>query len=92
LAWALRQRGMPARQVTVDCETPMLLPPDLLDRVPADHLVPFMIDVIGELIGKSVVHQMTSGSVGVRGFKEPPEGPDGVAAAEGGGGSGATHG
>ena len=35
---------MPARYVTVDRETPMLLPPDLRDWVPADHLVHFMID------------------------------------------------
>ena len=40
---------MPARYVTVDRETPMLLPPDLRDLVPADHLVHFVIDAIGEL-------------------------------------------
>jgi hypothetical protein len=40
---------MPARYVTVDRETPMLLPPDLRDWVPADHLVHFMIDAVGEL-------------------------------------------
>ena len=39
---------MPARYVTVDRETPMLLPPDLRDWVPADHLVHFVIDAIGE--------------------------------------------
>ncbi len=40
---------MPARYVTVDRETPMLLPPDLRDWVPADHLVHFVIDASGEL-------------------------------------------
>ncbi len=34
---------MPARYVTVDRETPMLLPPDLRDWVPADHLLHFVI-------------------------------------------------
>jgi uncharacterized SAM-dependent methyltransferase len=33
LSWALRHKGMPARYVTVDRETPMLLPPDLRDWV-----------------------------------------------------------
>ena len=49
MVWALRQRGMPARYVTVDRETPMLLPPDLRDWVPAEHLVHFVIDAVGEL-------------------------------------------
>jgi hypothetical protein len=40
----MRPRGMPARYVTVDRETPMLLVPDLRDWVPADHLVHFVID------------------------------------------------
>jgi hypothetical protein len=40
---------MPARYVTVDRETPMLLPPDLRDWVPADHLVHFVIDAIGSV-------------------------------------------
>ena len=47
--WVLRPRGLPARHVTVNRETPMLLPPDLRAWVPADHLVPFMIDAVGEL-------------------------------------------
>ncbi len=34
LAQGVRQRGMPARDVTVDRETPPLLPPDLGDWGP----------------------------------------------------------
>ncbi len=38
-----------ARFVNIDRETPLLLPPDLRDWVPAGHLVHFVIDAIGEL-------------------------------------------
>ena len=54
---------MPARYVTVDRETPMLLPPDLRDWVPADHLVHFVIDAIGELdVRMARVNEQGSGS------------------------------
>ena len=54
---------MPARYVTVDRETPMLLPPDLRDWVPADHLVHFMIDAVGELdVRTARVNEQGSGS------------------------------
>jgi transposase len=54
---------MPARYVTVDRETPMLLPPDLRDWVPADHLVHFVIDAVGELdVGMACVNEQGSGS------------------------------
>ena len=33
----------------MDGETPMLLPPDLREWVPANHLVHFVINAIGEL-------------------------------------------
>ncbi len=49
LARVLRQTGMPARYVIVDRETPLLLPADLRDWVPADHLVHFLRDAVGEL-------------------------------------------
>jgi len=49
LARVLRQAGMPARYVIVDRETPLLLPPDLRDGVPADHLLHFIIDAVAEL-------------------------------------------
>lgn len=63
MAWGLRQKGMPARYVTVDRETPMLLPPDLRDWVPADHLVHFVIDAIGELdVRMARVNEQGSGS------------------------------
>ena len=54
---------MPARYVTVDRETPMLLPPDLRDWVPADHLGHFVIDAIGELdVRMARVNEPGSGS------------------------------
>jgi transposase len=40
---------MPARFVSIDRETPMLLPPDLRDWVPEDHLVHFIIDAVALL-------------------------------------------
>jgi transposase len=40
---------MPARFVAIDHDTPMLLPPDLRDWVPEDHLVHFVMDAVGLL-------------------------------------------
>ena len=40
---------MAARFVNVDHDTPLLLPPDLRQWVPADHLVHFIMDAVGEL-------------------------------------------
>jgi transposase len=40
---------MPARFVSIDRDTPMLLPPDLRDWVPEDHLVHFIIDAVALL-------------------------------------------
>jgi len=40
---------MAARFVTVDHDTPLLLPPDLRDWVPADHLVHFVMDAVSQL-------------------------------------------
>src|SRR5512137_1493033 len=40
---------MAIRLVPIDCDTPLLLPPDLRDWVPADHLVHFIIDAIDAL-------------------------------------------
>ncbi len=37
---------MATRFVTVDRDTPLLLPPDLRDWVPADHLAHFLIDAV----------------------------------------------
>ena len=37
---------MSARFVLIDHETPMLLPPDLRDWVPANHLVHFVMDAV----------------------------------------------
>jgi hypothetical protein len=35
---------MAVRFVSLDHDIPMLLPPDLRDRVPADHIVHFVMD------------------------------------------------
>ena len=40
---------MPARFVTIDRDTPLLLPPNLRDWVPADHLVHFILDAVDSL-------------------------------------------
>jgi transposase len=54
---------MPARFVTVDRETPMLLPPDLRDWVPEDHLVHFVIEAVEQLdVSAARVNERGSGS------------------------------
>lgn len=40
---------MATRFVNIDRDTPMLLPPDLRDWVPADHLAHFILDAVEEL-------------------------------------------
>lgn len=40
---------MAARFVSIDRDTPLLLPPNLRDWVPADHLVHFIVDAVGVL-------------------------------------------
>ena len=40
---------MPARFVNLDRQTPMFLPCDLRDWVPADHLVHFILDAVDAL-------------------------------------------
>ena len=53
--------------MTADRETPPPLPPDLRDWVPADHLVHFVIDAIGELdVRMARVNEQGSGSVPAR--------------------------
>lgn len=39
----------PARLVNIDHDTPLLLPPDLRDWVPPDHLVHFIMDAVWQL-------------------------------------------
>lgn len=59
----MRHTIMPARFVAVDRETPMLLPPDLREWVPADHLVHFVIDAVEQLdVGAAQVNERGSGS------------------------------
>jgi len=57
------ERSMPARFVTVDRDTPMLLPPSLQDWVPQDHLVHFVIDAVEQLdLRRARVNEQGSGS------------------------------
>ena len=54
---------MAARFVTVDRDTPMLLPPSLQDWVPEDHLVHFIIDAVEPLdLRHARVNERGSGS------------------------------
>jgi transposase len=54
---------MATRFVTVDRETPMLLPPDLREWVPVDHLVHFMMDAVEQLdLRTARVNERGSGS------------------------------
>lgn len=52
---------MPARFVNVDHDTPLLLPPDLRDWVPEDHLVHFIMDAV-RLLDLSTARINHSGS------------------------------
>jgi hypothetical protein len=40
---------MAARLMAIDRDTPQLLPPNLRDWVPADHLVHFILDAVDAL-------------------------------------------
>lgn len=54
---------MSARFVNVDHDTPLLLPPDLRDWVPGNHLVHFIMDAVGELdLSSAKVNQRGTGS------------------------------
>jgi hypothetical protein len=41
--------GLPVRFLPIDRDTPLLLPPNLRDWVPADHLVHFILDAMDAL-------------------------------------------
>jgi hypothetical protein len=43
------QRAMPARFVSIDRDTPLLLAPNLSDWVPDNHLRHFILDAVAEL-------------------------------------------
>jgi transposase len=54
---------MPAHFVTVDRDTPMLLPPDLREWVPSNHLVHFLIEAVEQLDLRSAhINERGSGS------------------------------
>ncbi len=54
---------MAARFVNIDHDTPLLLPPDLREWVPADHLIHFIMDAVGLLeLSAARVNHSGSGS------------------------------
>lgn len=54
---------MPARFVSIDHDTPMLLPPDLRDWVPEDHLVHFIMEAVRLLdVSAARINHRGSGS------------------------------
>src|SRR6266542_3825437 len=54
---------MPARFVNIDRDTPLLLPPNLKDWVPANHLCLFIVDAVEELdLHQVKVHDRGTGS------------------------------
>jgi len=54
---------MATKFITIDRQTPLLLPPDLRDWVKKDHLVHFLIDAVEHIDVSSVpVNQRGSGS------------------------------
>lgn len=54
---------MAARFVNIDHDTPLLLPPDLRDWLPEDHLVHFIIDAVKQVdVSRAKVNTRGSGS------------------------------
>jgi transposase len=55
--------GMATRLVSIDRDTPLLLPPNLRDWVPADHLVHFIVDAVAALdLSQVKVNERGTGS------------------------------
>ena len=55
--------GMAARFVTIDYDTPLLLPPNLREWVPAGHLAHFILDAVEEMDLRQVrVNERGTGS------------------------------
>ncbi len=59
---------MPARFVNIDRDTPLLLPPNLKDWVPANHLCLFIVDAVEELD----LHQVKVNDRGTGSEQYPP--------------------
>ena len=59
---------MPARFVTIDYDTPLLLPPNLRDWVPVGHLAHFILDVVEQLD----LHQVRVNERGTGSEQYPP--------------------
>jgi transposase len=59
----MRLKNMATRFVPIDRDTPLILPPDLRDWVPADHLVHFVMDAVAALDLRQVkVNERGTGS------------------------------
>ncbi len=58
-----RQKSMAPRFVPIDRDFPLLLPPNLRDWVPEDHLVHFILDAVAALdLRQCKVNQRGTGS------------------------------
>jgi hypothetical protein len=55
---------MATRFVNIDRDTPLLLPPDLRDWVPADHLAHFIVDTVEALDVRQVKVNTRGSGVG----------------------------
>ena len=54
---------MPARFINIDHDTPLLLPPDLRDWLPKDHLVHFIMDAVAQVdLSSAKINQHGTGS------------------------------
>lgn len=55
--------AMAARFVNIDHDTPLLLPPDLRDWLPKDHLVHFIMDAVDLIdVSRARVNERGTGS------------------------------
>ena len=63
MCWGIVNQYMAARFVTIDYDTPLILPPNLRDWVPAGHLAHFILDAVEEMDLRQVrVNERGTGS------------------------------
>ena len=63
MSWGIVNQYMAARFVTIDYDTPLILPPNLRDWVPAGHLAHFILDAVEEMDLRQVrVNERGTGS------------------------------
>jgi transposase len=67
-SWGIVNQYMAARFVTIDYDTPLILPPNLRDWVPAGHLAHFILDAVEEMD----LHQVRVNERGTGSEQYPP--------------------